>query len=291
MQRHLLAGAGGGRAQQGQIQHGRQLALQVVDGCGGAREARVGEVEMVTLVHRQRLAGGQAGADGRGAGDILAPLRAQVEAGAAQVAGVAVMAQKIHRHAMAVGQQQHIVQALELLVEALEPAAGNADQRLGLFSVGAQLAGGHDMGFAGAARVQPVLVDAAAPAAQHGPVACFPLQRVAHAKGFELLDMGGIAVDGHGGSPAITGLILCPRPGAANQANPQQMLQCKRAHATGVASAAAVPLPARCWQTRNARPWWKEVAVQHGRLAWGLQKQPSCGRSAAALSPKKGDKP
>lgn len=194
---------------------------------------------MVALVHGDGFARGQACAYGRGARRVFAPLRAQVQAGIAQIAGLAVVAEKIHRHAMLVGQQQHVVQALELLVEALQATAGNVDQRLRFFLVGTQLAGRHDMRVAGVAGVEAVLVDTAAPAAEHGAVALLAVQRIAHAKGFEFLNVGAIALHWHGGSPANTGRFWASLRRLPMKSNPQHMLQRKSGNATGVAVLAA----------------------------------------------------
>ncbi len=56
VERQVLAGPFGGRAQQRQVQHRGEFAAQVVDGRGGAGQAGVGEIEMVTLMHGQRFA-------------------------------------------------------------------------------------------------------------------------------------------------------------------------------------------------------------------------------------------
>ncbi len=176
---------------------------------------------MVALVHRQRLARLKAGTHGRGARVVLAPLRAQIQARAAQVALVGLMPQKVHGHAMPVRQQQHVVQSLELLVQPLQRMAGDVDQRLGLLAVRAQLAFGDDVGFAGMRRVEPVGVDAAAPAAQHGAVALLPAVGVAQAEGFDFLDVRGVGLQGHGVESMralnVPQTILCPVRRSANQ--------------------------------------------------------------------------
>src|SRR5260221_581087 len=99
--------------------------------------------------------------------------------------------------------------------------AGDVDQRLGLLAVRAQLAVGHDVGFAGMRRVKPVGVDAAAPAAQRGAVALLAAVGVAEAKGFDFLDVRGVGLQGHGVESMralnVPQTILCPARRSANQ--------------------------------------------------------------------------
>ena len=156
---------------------------------------------MVALVHDQRLARGQAGAHRRRARAVFAPLCAQVQPGVPQVGRLRLVAQKIHRHAVPVCQQEHVVQPLELLVKPFQPAARNADQRFGFVLVNPQLAFGDDVGLARLRRVQPMVVDAAAPAAQHGLIALAPARGVAQAKGFDLLGVRCVGLKGHGKGP------------------------------------------------------------------------------------------
>jgi hypothetical protein len=209
VQGQALAAARFGRAQQRQVQHRGQLATVVVDGRGGAGQRRVRVVEVVALVDDQRLAAFQAGPHRAGAGAVLAPVGAQVEAGAAQRVGVALVPEEVHRDAVAVGQQQHVLQAGQLLVQALQPAAGDADQRLGFLAVHPQLALGDDVGLAGGGRVQPVAFDAALPAAQHGRVPRRGAAVQTEAEGLDLLDVGGVGAcvhaRGHLGRHLIVG--------------------------------------------------------------------------------------
>jgi hypothetical protein len=212
VQGQALAAARFGRAQQRQVQHRGQLATVVVDGRGGAGQRRVRVVEVVALVDDQRLAAFQAGPHRAGAGAVLAPVGAQVEAGAAQRVGVALVPEEVHRDAVAVGQQQHVLQAGQLLVQALQPAAGDADQRLGFLAVHPQLALGDDVGLAGGGRVQPVAFDAALPAAQHGRVPRRGAAVQTEAEGLDLLDVGGVGAcvhaRGHLGRHLIVGKAL-----------------------------------------------------------------------------------
>ena len=243
VERQVLAGPLDGRAQQRQVQHRREFAAQVVDRRGRAGQAGVGEVEMVALVHGQRFAGFQAGPHGRGAGVVLAPLRAQVQARTAQVAGIGLVPHEVHGHAMPVRQQQHVVQTFELVVQPLKGLTGDVDQRFGFLAVRAQRAGGDDMGFAGTGRIEPVRIDAAAPAAQHRAVALLPTVGVTQAEGFDFLDVRGVGLQGHGRasmrSVNVPPTILCPVPARANG---------------GLPTAAAALQQARCNRCRRAAP-------------------------------------
>ncbi|MNL01583.1 hypothetical protein D3C87_1220580 [compost metagenome] len=171
MQRQVLAGLEAGRTEQRDVEHGRQFAVGVVDGRGGAGQRRVGVVEVVGLVDGERFARFQAGAHRAGAGARLRPFRPQIEPGFAQLAGLQGVAQEFHGHALAVGQQQHVVLAGDLPEEMVQPAARDGDQGFGLLAVLAQPPVRHDVGLAGLGGVQPVLIQAAQPAAHHVRVA------------------------------------------------------------------------------------------------------------------------
>ncbi len=284
VERQVLAGPLGGGAQQRQVEHCREFAAQVVDGCGGAGQAGVREIEMVALVHGQRFARCKAGPHGRGAGMLLAPLRTQVQARAAQVAGVGFVPQEVHRHAVPVRQQQHVVQALELLVEPLQRMAGDVDQRTGFFAVRTQFAIGNDVGFAGLRRVEPVVVDAAAPAAQHGAVAILAARGVARAEGFDFLDVRGVGLQGHGVESMRSCLGtcrggLCARGRAAPiEIYPLLLLRCSTRDATGVARCTACRARQPPGAGRKAQGLYPGFAANPLiRLAFGAGRQgPSC---------------
>jgi hypothetical protein len=92
-------------------------------------------IEMVGLMDRQRLAGGKAGTDCGRATARLGPLRAEIEAGFAQIAIQLRIADEIHRHALAVGQQQHIALIGDLTIEPLQPGPRDGHQFLGLLAM------------------------------------------------------------------------------------------------------------------------------------------------------------
>ena len=146
----------------------------------------MGDVEMVGLVDRQRLARRHAGADRAGAGARFGPFGAKIKPRLLQRPGEVGVAEEFHRNAGAVAQQQHILLPRDLGVQRLEPRPGDGDQVLGLLAVAAQIALGQDIGLAGAGRVQPVLVQAAQPGFHHPRVTG---RRAAHGHVLDLADV------------------------------------------------------------------------------------------------------
>ena len=146
-------------------------------------------VEVIGLVNGERLARFQARADRAGAGALLRPFRPQIKSRLAQLGGLLRIAQKFNGDALPVGQQQHVVLAGHLPEQVIQPGAGNGNQGLGLLAVFAQAAVGDDVGLAGVGRVEPVLVQAAQPAAHDMRVS---LCGQALANLFDFADMGGV---------------------------------------------------------------------------------------------------
>jgi hypothetical protein len=119
---------------------------------------------MVALVHGERLAGGDRGADAAGAGVVLAPVAAEIEAGAAQRGVELQVADEIDRHAACIGQQHAVAHAGHLLVERLQAVACDVQELLEPLAVLAHQRRGQDHRLLHARRVQAVLVHAARPA-------------------------------------------------------------------------------------------------------------------------------
>ncbi len=163
LQRQPLAVLGLRRGQRGDVEDGMQVAVRVEQRRGGAGQRDMGGVEMVGLVHRQRLARGQGGADRAGAGAALAPLGAQVQARVAQRGIAAGLADIVDGHALRIGQQHHIAQARHLPIQALQAVARDAREVVDAFLVFAQARLRQDARLLHARRIQAVLVHAAAP--------------------------------------------------------------------------------------------------------------------------------
>jgi len=168
LQRQVLARLGLVAAELRDVEHGVEPADRVEHRGGGAGQRDVGGVE----VHRQRLAGADAGAHAAGAGVVLAPVGAQVQPGLAQAGLDEQVADEIDRDAARIGQQHHVTQASHLLVERLQAVAGDLQEVLHLALVLAQARLRQDHGLLHARGVEPVLVHAALPAgADQGVVA------------------------------------------------------------------------------------------------------------------------
>ncbi len=69
----------------------------------------MGDVEMVCLVDGQRLASGDAGAHGAGAGARLRPFGTEIETRLAQVVIERSIAQKLDGDALTIRQQEHVI--------------------------------------------------------------------------------------------------------------------------------------------------------------------------------------
>ncbi len=163
LQGQVLALFAGRRAQGRNVEHGGEPTLVVVNRRSGAGQGNVGGVEVVGAVHRQRLAGGDAGAHATGAGQRLAPVRAQVKAGLAQAGLAHQVAQEVDGHAARIGQQHTVAQPGHLGVERLQAMAGDLQKGIQLVLVFAQAVARQDHRFLHAGRVQPVVADAAPP--------------------------------------------------------------------------------------------------------------------------------
>ena len=172
LQRQVLARLGLVAAELRDVEHGVEPADGVEHRRGGAGQRDVGGVEVVVEVHRQRLAGADAGAHAAGAGVVLAPVGAQVQPGLAQAGLDNQIADEVDRDAARIGQQHHVAEAGDLLVERLQAVAGDLQEVLHLALVLAQARLRQDHGLLHARGVEPVLVHAALPAgADQGVVA------------------------------------------------------------------------------------------------------------------------
>ncbi len=186
MQRQLLAGLGGGRAQLRDVQHGGQVAERVVDRRGGAGQADMAAVEMVVLVDHHRLAGDDAGPDRAGAGAVFRPFGAEIEPGLAQLVVEGRVAHELDGDAARIRQQKHVFLFGNLVEQRFQPAAADADKFLRLLAVLAQLRLRNDIGFLRLGRVEPVVVDAAQPRLDDGHI---PSARPAHGDALDLPDV------------------------------------------------------------------------------------------------------
>jgi len=153
------------RIQRRDVEHRQQLTLRVEHRHRGAGEVGMPGAEMVVLVTGQRLLFLDAGADRTGAGMVLAPVRAEVEAGLAVGLLVGRVTEKLHGDAAAVGQQDDVAELGDMPVQLFDPGAGDGDQLVGLILVLAQHTPRHEARLGRARRVQPVVVHAAAPGA------------------------------------------------------------------------------------------------------------------------------
>ena len=171
LQRQVLAVLGLGRAQRRDVEHRVELPERVVHRCGAAGQRDVGGVEVVALVHGDRAAIADAGAHPTGAGQLLAPVRTQVEPGAAQAGVELQVANEVDGDAAGIGEQHHITQPGHLLVERLQPVPGDVQEGLHLVLVLAQPRAGQDHRLLHARGIEPVLVHAALPGVvDHGIV-------------------------------------------------------------------------------------------------------------------------
>lgn len=173
LQRQVLALLGLVAAELRDVEHGVELAKRVVDRRAGAGQRDVRGVEVVVEVDGERLARAQAGADAAGARVRLAPVGAEVQARLAQARLQHEVAEEIHRHPARIRQQHDIAQPGDLLVQRLQPVAGDVQEGVHLLLVLAQPGLRQDDGLLHPRRVEPVFVDAALPArADDGVVAC-----------------------------------------------------------------------------------------------------------------------
>ncbi len=120
---------------------------------------------MVVLVAGQRLLLLDAGADRTGAGVVLAPVGAEVEAGLAVCLLVGRVAEKLHGDATAVGQQDDVAEFRNMPVKLLDASAGDVDQLIGVVLVFAQHLARHETRLGRARRVQSVVMHATPPGA------------------------------------------------------------------------------------------------------------------------------
>ncbi len=104
------------------------------------------QVEMIALVNGDRLAGDDTGTHATGSCPNFGPVRAHIKARRPQRVLEPPVAEEIHRHALGIGQQQHIILARYLPEQCIEPGSRDGDQPLGLFAMGAQFGFGDDMG-------------------------------------------------------------------------------------------------------------------------------------------------
>ena len=100
-------------------------------------------------------------------------------------------------------------------------------------------------------RVEPVVVDAAAPAAQHGAVAVLPACGIAQAEGFDFLDVRGVGLQRHGVESMrawnVPQGIVCPGPCRAHRDLPiataaLQHAECDRCRTVRHLSRPAAPV-------------------------------------------------
>ncbi|MNN58247.1 hypothetical protein D3C81_1732860 [compost metagenome] len=127
LQGELLRILRGRRVQRRDIQHRQQLALGIEDGYRGAGQGDVVGAEMVVVMAGQRRLFLDAGAHCTGPRVVLAPVRAEVEAGLAMGRLVQRVAQELHGDAPVVGQQDHVAQLGDMAVKLLDAGAGDID--------------------------------------------------------------------------------------------------------------------------------------------------------------------
>ncbi len=159
------------RMQRRDVQHRQQLPLGVEHRHRRAGEVGMPDAEVIVLMTRQRLLFLDAGADRAGAGVVLAPVRAQIQAGLAMRLLVRRIAEKLHGDAAVVGQQNHVAQLGHLPVELLHARTGHVDQLVCLVLVLAQNLPGHEARLGRTCRVQTVVVHTAAPGARNDRIA------------------------------------------------------------------------------------------------------------------------
>lgn len=157
------AGERSREAQQRDVEDRRETADAVEDGRGGAAERGVGVAEMVVLMNGDRLLRDDAGADAAGAGEVLGPVRPEIEPGRSEIVDEQVVPEEIDANPLRVGQKQHVVLARDLPEQALQARTRRADHPLRLLSIIAQLGLGDDGGGIVARRVHAVELDASPP--------------------------------------------------------------------------------------------------------------------------------
>ena len=187
LEREVLARLRGRRLQGRDVEHRGERAVGGVDRGRRAGEPDMVAGEVVVEVDRQGLAGGDAGADRAGAGEVLVPVRAAIEAGAAQVAVAAGIADEVDGDAAGIGEDQHVAEARDLPVQRLDPEARHPDQVVEGVAVLAQARLGVDVGPPGRRGIEPVLGQA--------PLPRLVDERVAHSlaaarRPDELVDVG-----------------------------------------------------------------------------------------------------
>lgn len=163
MARHVLARLQDWRTQERNVENGCECALCIVDGRRRAGERGVRDVEMVGLVDGQRLAGGDAGTHGAGAGARFRPFGAEIEPRLAQIVVERGIAQEFDRDTLTIRQEEDIILLGDLPVEPFQPRSGNVNQIFGLLAMLAQPGFGHDDGFLWARRVQLICRQTAPP--------------------------------------------------------------------------------------------------------------------------------
>ena len=163
LQGQILAGFFLGRAERRYVEHRREIAFGIEDRRHGAGQRNVGGVEMIALVHGQRLAGGDAGAGAVGAGTGLVPVGPLIESRLPQIVGGGHIADIVDGDAFVVGQKENVTQPRDLPVQRLDAEAGGAQELVHGFAVFAQAPVLDDNGGAQNGGIEPVVADTAHP--------------------------------------------------------------------------------------------------------------------------------
>lgn len=165
LQRQHLALFGPRRTQCRDVENRVELAAWIEQRRRGASQRDMGGIEMIGLMDRQRLPGRKRGADSAGAGAVLAPFRAQVEASPAQRGIRAGIAEVVDGHAVSVRQQHHIAEPRHLAIQRFQAVARNPREIVDALLVLPQPRAREDPRLLHAGRIEAVLVHAAPPGA------------------------------------------------------------------------------------------------------------------------------
>ena len=150
----------------GHVEHGDDLAGRIEHRHRRTRELREVAEEMFFAPHRDRMRSGQAGAHAVGAGFGLAPHATGAQAHGLRFGGELGRGHHVHDHAVGVGQHHGGLGIGELLVERGHLVACALDDVGVLVAAALQRRRCNDHRFARAARIELVLVQAAAPRAR-----------------------------------------------------------------------------------------------------------------------------
>ncbi|MCY1288265.1 hypothetical protein D9M70_372960 [compost metagenome] len=245
LQGELLRILRGRRIQRRDVQHRQQLPLGIEDRHRGAGQGDVVGAEVIVMMAGQRRLLLDAGAHRAGAGVVLAPVRAEVEAGLAMGCLVQRVAEELHGDAAVVGEQDHVAQLGDMPVELLDAGAGDIDQLVGLVLVLAQYLARDIARRRGLRRVEAVVLDAALPGAGDDGLAADARLRRIGSVGEHGVDVQARGRDGAHAASSDTG--EAPRQALNRDIRSDDLVLVRRQHGVGGLARLRTPYEFRPW--------------------------------------------